>query len=68
MTEVIDKSTDPPEQHVTNPEQDNPDWLPEWERKILDKQQALAEYQDASNEIHYATGGIVETDADPEAE
>jgi TAT (twin-arginine translocation) pathway signal sequence. len=25
MTEVIDKSTDPPEQHVTNPEQDNPE-------------------------------------------
>jgi len=40
----------------------NPDWIPEWEQRILDEQArklALDDYQDASNEIRYAAGGTV---------
>jgi len=59
-----------PEPEVTD-EEGNPDWLPEWERKILDEQErkmALDDYQDASNEIRYATGGLIEPETDPKAE
>jgi transcriptional regulator with XRE-family HTH domain len=34
-------------------DEENPEWLPEWEQKILDKQ-ALAAYQEAPNDIYYA--------------
>ncbi len=51
-----------PEPEVAEGEE-NPEWLPDWERELLEKQ-ALDRYQDASNEIRYATGGVVEPDTE----
>jgi transcriptional regulator with XRE-family HTH domain len=56
---------------VLIPEAEPDDEIPQWEQEILDeraRKMALDDYQDASNEIRYATGGLIEPETDPEAE
>jgi transcriptional regulator with XRE-family HTH domain len=59
---------------IPEPDPDPEQWdaktgIPEWEQKILDEQaRKLDGYQEASDEIRYASGGLIEPDTDPEAE